>query len=229
MGSNSLSRLYPRPREVTLAGRIYRVGEVRVGDLATLQHWLDGRWQDPLDAIRDSLGSMEESELRAALRGIWDECEEGPPTWGDERSDALFATGSGILQIFRSALARYQPELDEEAVTAIAERTSRAEYAALQRAWFGVEPGDEVARMLEVDPGDRGSPIGWPQAICEVCEAYGWTIEYVETLTISQLCAARRCGKPVERGTAVQPHTDLQERVRRARLKVHGTEEKGAG
>lgn len=241
-----LTEIFPRPRQVTLGGRTYTVGEMTVGDLADLQDFLDRKWEDPLTPLRNRLDAMEEAERKKALVAAWKLAEAGPPSWGDERARALFDAGEGIVQILRVALRRHQPGIDTQVikgpdgtpvkgpdggeiavVEVIAGRMSPDEYFALQRAFWGIDPADEIERLLGVDPGDRGRSIGWPQAVCETCEAYHWPLAHVESLTLSQFRAVRSGGRPRVRGTAVRPKTNLKERLRAARLKVYG--EKGAG
>jgi len=218
----SITAIFPRHREVILGGRTFRVGELRLRDLADLQDWLDRSWADPLAGLRERLNDMDDDERRAALASAYDVAEAGPPTWGDERGRAILATGAGILEIFRVALRRHHPELDEEVVATIAERTTPAEYAALRRALYGLEPLDEIEAWLGLDRGPSGSPIGWPQAASEVAELYGWSLEYMEGLTIRQFRAVRSRGRPMVRGTPVAPRTHLKAVVAAARRKWCG-------
>lgn len=213
----SITGIFPRHREVALGGRTFRVDELRLADLADLQDWLDRSWSDPLAGLRERLGRMGDADLRAALTPAYDLAEAGPPTCGDERGRALYATGAGILEIFKVALRRHHPELDAEVVTTIAERTTPTEYAALRRALYGVGPLDEIEAWLGLDQGLSGSPIGWPQAAAEVAERYGWSLDYIEGLTLSQFRSARSRGRPRVRGTPVAPRTNLKTVVAAAR------------
>lgn len=224
---SSITAIFPRHREVSLGGRTFRVGELRLSDLADLQDWLDRCWADPLAGLRERLRDMDDAERRAALAPAYDVAEAGPPTWGDEQGRALFATGAGILEIFRVALRRHHPELDAEVVATIAERTTPVEYAALKRILYGVGPLDEIEAWLGLDQGPSGCQVGWPRATSEVAELYGWSLEYIEGLTIRQFRAARSGGCPRVRGTPVAPRTNLKAVVAAARRKWLG-EMKGA-
>jgi len=220
----SITAIFPRRREVALGGRTFHVDELRLADLADLQDWLDRSWADPLAGLRELVVDMGDAERRAALAPAYDLAEAGPPTCGDERGRALFATGAGILEIFRVALRRHHPELDAEVVATIAERTTRAEYAALRRALYGEGPLDEIEAWLKLDQGPSASPIGWPQAAAEVAEMYGWSLEYIEGLTVRQFRSARSRGRPSVRGTPVAPRTNLKAVVAAARRKWFGEE-----
>src|SRR5688500_4734195 len=107
MSMGPLTRIIPVPRTVKLGREPYRVGELRLVDIAELQGWLDERWPDPMDAIRDKLPGMDEAERRAALLKAHAEAEKGPPVWGDARAEEEFRCVDGILTILRVALRRH--------------------------------------------------------------------------------------------------------------------------
>lgn len=230
----SLTTLFPRPRAVTLAGRTFLIGEMRLGDMVDLQAWLDSRWESPLDAIRPKLGSMAEAERMDALRGLWDACEAGPVRWGTDEAAKLFGTEEGIYETFRVILRHHHPEYETTFVRVdgekepipkllvVARQTTPDEYSAMLDAWRRVEAIDELSWMLGMDGGSKGESIGWAQAVCEMCEAYGWTLDYALTLTLRQIATARGGGKPRERGIAVAPKTNLRETVRMMRARMNG-------
>lgn len=229
MSMGTILDILARPLPVTLGGVPYLVGEFTLDDLADLQAWLASRWPDPMAGLRDSLDGMGEDDRRAALRAALAEAEAGPPTWADDRGRDLLCTGEGILEVFRIALRRHHPGLAGDALVAVAERTSPAEYAALRRRLYGVNAVDEVEAAFGASRPGGGEPIPWAQALCEVAEAYpGWTLAYIGSLTLSQVRAVRRGGKPEIRGVPVEPGMDLKRMVREARRKFHGPE-KGAG
>lgn len=215
----SITTLFPRPREVTLGGRTFLVGEMRLADMVDLQGFLDDRWDDPLAAIRPALAGMDEADRKKALRGVYDACEAGPARWGTEAGWAILATAEGIVETFRLCLRWHNPAMSYEEVVAVAEKTAPDEFAALKAAWYRPDPADEVLAMLGLDDGERGGPIGWAQAVCELCETYGWTLEYARSLTLGQIGAARGCGKPRERGVAAAPGSVRQKQAEvRARM-----------
>lgn len=229
MSSVPLTRLFPRPRPVTIAGRTFLVGEMRLADLVDLSEWMEGRWECPLEALRPSLGTMDDRARRDALRGVWDACEAGPPTWGTDEGMRMLATAEGIARTFVVILRTHQPGLTLEEIREVAEATTPEEYGEMLAAWRRVEPIDELSAMLGMDQGDRGRPIGWAQAVCELCEATGWTLDYALTLTLGQIRTFRSGGKPIERGMAVAPGTNLRERVREMRSRMFGGPDKEGG
>jgi hypothetical protein len=61
--------------------------------------------------------------------------------------------------------------------------------------------------------------------VCELAEAYpGWTVEYIGSLTLTQIRTVREGGKPVVRGMPAMPGADLKQMVRDARKKFLGPE-----
>jgi hypothetical protein len=218
----NITRLFPRPRPVTLGGRTFLVGEMRLRDLVDLQDFLDRRWESPLEAIRPKLGAMDDRERKAALRGLWAACEAGPVRWGTDAAAKAFRTAEGILETFRIVLRIHHPELTLDQVTEIASRTTPEEFDAMLSSWRRIDPIDELAWMLGMDEGAGKGSIGWAQAVCELCETYGWTLDYVMTLTLRQISTVRSGGKPQEKGIAVKPGTNLRDRVRAMRRELYG-------
>jgi hypothetical protein len=237
--SGTILDILARPRPVTLGGRTFLVDEFRLEDLADLQSWLRRRWTDPMDGLRDRLGSMAEDERRAALRGAYDVAEEGPPTWGDDRGRDLLDSAEGILETFRLALRRHHPEMTmeddvdamgmavAEGILSVAMRTTPAEYWAMRRVLWGVGPLDEIEAAMGVERNTEGG-IPWTQAVCELAEAYpGWTVGDIGSLTLTEVRTVREGGRPVVRGMPAMPGADLKQMVRDARKKFQGPE-KGA-
>jgi hypothetical protein len=86
-------------------------------------------------------------------------------------------------------------------------RATPAEFQGMMDAWRRSDPMVEVAELLGLPEDEHGPGIPWPQAIAEVVEAAGWTLDYILTLHVSQLTAIRTGGKPKERpgSVAVMP------------------------
>lgn len=229
MGSR-LTDILARPRPLPLGGRSWLVGELTLGDLATLQADLDARTPDPLGDVRGRLAGMEAEERRVALVAAYAAAEQGPPAWTGPQDDI------GGLEFLRVALSRHNPGLTAADVErAFAEATSE-EFLAILRACQGVTPLDECEAWLGLDRSGAGTPIPWAQALCEVLEAYpGYTLDSLGDLTLTQVRALRAGGRPEVRAVPVKvgPGRDLKTLVREARAKFHGPgggeTKKGAG
>jgi hypothetical protein len=214
--------LLPKKTRVTLGGRIFLVGEIRLSDLWELQTWLDERWECPLDSLRGSLSDLQEFQRRKTLRGIWDATQEGPAVWGSARARKLFHTGEGIIEQFRVVLREHQPELCtmgepgrypdlEELAQAVSDQEDGfSQFHRMMMAWQPIDPLEELASMLGELPESSGEPVTWVQAVMEVCEVYHWTIEYAMGLTMRQFRAARSGGKVSEFGDKVAPKSNLK-------------------
>ena len=212
---NRITTLVPRKTDVQLGNRIFRVGEMRLLDLANLQGWLEDQWEDPLEALRGRLTHLQGKERRNTLGAIWEACEAGPPVWGTSRANKLFHTAEGIVQTFMAILGEHNPDLTREDIEDIAEETANhpdgwKQYQTMIRAWQPVDSIEELAFMLGMDSGPQGKPVTWVQAVCQTCDAMGWTIEYVMGLTMRQFKAIRSGGKPKQFGMPVQPKTNLK-------------------
>lgn len=222
-----ITLLYPRPRPVTLAGRTFLVGEMRIADLIDLQDFLDRRHQCPLEVLRPRIVGLPEPERMEVLRGVWKAVEKGPPRYGTPEASAILDSVEGIAESFRLVLRTHHPEMTLAQVREVAESTTPDEYEAMVRAWRRVEPIDELAWLLGMEEGEKGSPIGWAQAVCETCEHFGWTLAYVETLSVSQFRTARAMGKPRDRGMKVAPG-GVKEALRKMKAKMFGGQKGGS-
>src|SRR4051812_36944254 len=107
-----LTAIIPRARVVTIGDRDYRIGEVRLSDLADLQAWLDARWPDPVDGLREQPEGRTLERWEAALQDAFDVAEEGPPCWGTMRGAVELASVGGTVEVLRVALRHHHPELD---------------------------------------------------------------------------------------------------------------------
>jgi hypothetical protein len=226
-----ITTLVPRKSDVHLGDRIFRIGEMRLSDLADLQAWLEERWECPLDSLRGSLAGLEEWARKKALRGIWDATKDGPAVWGTYRARKMFQTGEGVIEQFRVILREHHPELcqsidvegylhytklEELAETVSNHPEGYDQFYGMIRQWQPMDAIDELAYLLDEVPEPQGKPITLVQSVMEVCEVYHWTIDYAMGLTMRQFKAARAGGKATEVddfGTPVAPKTNLKAMV----------------
>src|SRR5688572_12637319 len=108
---NRITCLVPRKSDARMGNRIFRVGEMRLLDLADLQAWLDDRWEDPLEALGASLWHLQDQERRKALLDIWDASEAGPIQWGTPQGVHEFKSAEGIIQTLTVILNQHHLEL----------------------------------------------------------------------------------------------------------------------
>lgn len=221
-----LTRLYPQSKPVTLGTRIFQVGEMRVSDMVAIQDWLEDHWTSPLEGLGASRSDLEGPGRAKVLLGIWDALEEGPPLFGSERANQYLDTEAGALKVLEVVLRNHHPELDGFQIAAIRESMTQGQYSALLAAWRRPDATYEVARELGFLPQEleHGPAIGWPELIAEVCAEYGWTLDYVYGLSLSQIRTLRRGGKPIEYGTPVRPKTTLKETMMARRKQIEALE-----
>jgi hypothetical protein len=88
-------------------------------------------------------------------------------------------------------------------------------------AWRRVDPLDEIRVLLGIYDQEPGS-MSYPEAIAEVIQLTGWSLETIARLHLSQFNLIRSGGKPREHGTPVAPKTGelaALARQRRARYR----------
>lgn len=208
----SLSDLYPSPRAVPFGGETFLVGELRVGDVAELQRWLDTRGPDPLAAVRPLLhapfvGPGDRHLFSEAI----DLATAGPPSWGDERAGAEFAKIEGVFAFLKVVLGRGRPDLTDDRLLDLMGRMEAAEFDAAVSAAYRTSAADEldraVARLTGAPRGHKGDPPDWPRWIDEVSRSHGgWTYEYIAGLTLTRFFSALNEGKaPRKAGASESP------------------------
>lgn len=198
---------YPRPREVVIAGRAFLIGEARVCDLVAIQAFIDTRAVRPLEAIRGKLDGMTEEERGEALWGVYDALGADPPVWGNHAGWLLMDCDDGLRLIYSTILRQCQPELTDAEIDMVAIRATADEFFEIYREWRRLDPVDEVSDLLDLPPDEDegGLPIPWTQAIFDVIEITGWTLDYIYTLHMSQITMIRTGGKRKEIGIKVAP------------------------
>lgn len=216
-----ITAVFPRPASVTLAGRPFLVDELRVGDVAELQAWLD-RSHDPLAAVRPLFGA---AWVDPADRGKFDAAvdlvDEGPPAWGDARAAELLATPMGLFMFLSVVLKRHQPTLTATELVDLMGAMGPGEYSSLGEAVHRVDPMDVLSRAIDrhagtaPDPGD-GSPYKWREWAYRVAESTGYTFAEMAELTLTQFFSILSGGKAPERGgRAIRPGEDVEAIARR--------------
>jgi len=225
-----LTAIVPRARIVRLSGKDYRIGEARLSDLADLQSYLDARWPDPAEGLRQQPEGMTLEQWEAALQDAYDVAEAGPPCWGTLRGAIELASVEGAVEMLRVALRHHHPELTAADVVALVTGTedrpamTGEEYAELRRAFFRRDPTEEIEGLLGFVHPQQGTPIGWPQAICEVAEAYHFELRYIYTLTLSEFAALRTGGKPKVSGIPLVDGLTPEKAIEQQKKNFYGPE-----
>lgn len=221
-----LTRLFPQSKPVQLGTRIFQIREMRVSDMVDIQAWLDSQWECPLDALGASLSDVDDGERRKLLFGVWDVLEAGPPIFGSDKANQLLDTWEGSIEVLSVVLNEVEPKLDAFAIDALRNEITQDQYEEMLTAWRRPDEVYEVARILGFLPDEmvNGASVTWPEVILSLCEAYGWTLDYVKTLTLSQLRAIGRGGKPIEYGTPVAPRTSLKATMMARRKQLEALE-----
>jgi hypothetical protein len=113
--SSSLSQLYPEPVEITLAGRQYKVSQLRIRDIASIQAFLEAYCPHPF-ASMDDFYAMEGDEREAAILKIGREDYSWPVVFGSEEADKVLASVGGLAFLLLISLGRYQTITHQESL-----------------------------------------------------------------------------------------------------------------
>ena len=195
-------------RTCPLAGVPYTVYEARLIDLATLQSWVDARWPDPTEGLDERLAEAGGDPVARdkILFPLWGEVAEGPPVFDTgEGQVLLFGSPGGMAEFLRVVLARGNPGLTtldfERLVGVVAEGSPGvlAWFEAVCRSFYGGDAIGLIKRLLGV-PREmpQAEPLSWSEAVVLLAKEFGWTLDYILSLSVSQFMTCHAGGKPRE-------------------------------
>jgi hypothetical protein len=200
-----VTSLFPQPIEIEVTGRTLLIGEVRPVDLSRLQAYIEKRSERPLEALLAREDQTSNEERRAALWAVYDVLEGDPPAWGNEAGERIiYQDDEGILFLLGVILRQCDPSMSDDELRDIAFSLSKADFGAILRAWRRANPLDVVEHLLGIDDREPAPSVSLVEAICEVVEATGWTLEQVSTMSMTQIRTIRSGGKERERGVKVE-------------------------
>jgi hypothetical protein len=140
-GEQSLTILFPQPRQMTLAGQPVFVGKLKLRQKAELQHWLDGL-PEPNPRIRAELDGT-------GLKG-WPISVADLPILMDVDFDSRVV----FLSI---ALAPFNPGLTSEQIATLAgEVTDEEEFVRVMLVAYGHDPDAlQKRKAAPIDPKEE--------------------------------------------------------------------------
>lgn len=187
-----ITAILPVPRAVTLAGRSCVVGELRLGDLAELQAWLEERADHPLAA-------EPADDRRAQLAAAWPAAAAWPIRLGSDEAAPHVATRAYRRAFLWIALRRHNPDLEPGDIDAIEAAATPAEWAALQRVAWAVSPKAEIVAEVAPDPSPS-TGTDWVDVLYRIMDSLKYTPDQVRDLTLGQFRALASGGKPADQG-----------------------------
>lgn len=217
-----ITRLVPRPRPVSLAGRRFLVREARLDDLADLQAWLDGLAPDPADGLDGRLAAEADPVKRDRLLfDAYGAADAGGPCYSDRAGAALLASQEGLFTLARVALARCVPVTTDDDLADLVLDATPCEWEKLRRVFFGLSVARDIERRVGCPrEAPRGRSVTWGEAVDDLARSHHWTYAYIYSLTLTEFSNARRGGKPGSSGFKGPPA--FLEGLRRRMLAAFG-------
>jgi hypothetical protein len=214
----SLATLFPAPRPLPIAGRVWLASPLRLRDLAHLEQWAAGVASDPFAAIADAQAIPDAGARRAALRAVYESIEAAEDFWQSETA-GLLSTRAGVAEQFRLTLrSRRGRRPSASLALRLACDVTAEEYAAWEAVAWCADPLDAAAAAIDREigvtwpsakarpPADPDAPRGWAgavfTAIAGVAGPSGmtggipWTLDQYGDLTLGQWRWLASGGKP---------------------------------
>lgn len=107
-----LTRIVPQPVEMEIGGRIIKFAQLRIGEIARIQAWLDSL-PSPLQQIRPMLEGLEPDERKTLLIEAQKELRNWPPQYGTVKGLELIGRPEGTKIFMRAALKRCQHSMTD--------------------------------------------------------------------------------------------------------------------
>jgi hypothetical protein len=167
--TNDLATLNGRPRvHLRVAGESYAVWPLTLAELGELQSWVDAQYRDPIDLVRDKLGSgMTMAQEQYLLKTALELASRPRALIGTPEADALLRSSEGVKQVLWRSIAKGRPGFAEADAARIFAALTPFELAAAM-AESGVDavtsdpkapPADgPTATPRPADPPSTGGP-----------------------------------------------------------------------
>ena len=216
-----LAQLFPQHWPIKLGGTVYSVPPLRLRDVAKFQAWLAVFKPCPLEVVQPELEQLADGDRRERLAQIYLDCEQWPIRYGTPEAARAFSTRIGceywLTIVFERAIPRPMPATIADLVTEL----SAEDWTKLTRLVYELDPLDAIVGMFEPQAAVEES-INWAEAIADVVEATGWTIEQIGDLTLSQWHTIRTGGKAERGQLEALPGETWQETSERRRRLFYG-------
>lgn len=194
-----LRHVFPRPKAIPMAGEVLIVGEFTLEDLAQIDHWLASTMGEPFDDLPALALDAAPGTRKRRLVTAWDRLSRCPDLGTAEAVDWLNTPEGRAVQVL-VACARGGHEIVAGKATELVEAASPAEWAAFDRAAWGVLAWKCLAR--EIDPDFEAEPVAgqdpydWGLNLARLAEQAPWTFPDLARLTIGQFRLLCRGGEP---------------------------------
>ncbi len=206
-----ITRVLPVHRTVRLGGAQVVARELRIGDLAQLQAWLEESDPDPMDGLPPAWADPDPETRPARLAAAWEAAETWPPRLFSEAGAALLATPAGMAFLMSLCVVSLRGDLVR--ILEILPDVAPVEWSAFERIAWGITPRAALAAELAPDRSPARA-VDWFKALDWATSAEGGAglsrAEFA-ALTLSEWRALGTGGKDPEHSP------EFAGRVKRAR------------
>jgi hypothetical protein len=107
-----ITKLLPQPVELEINGAVYKFAQLRIGEIARIQAWLDSL-PNPLQTIRPMLEGLTPDERKTLLVEAQKELRSWPPQYGTSKGLEMIGRPEGTKVFMRAAIRRCQNHLTD--------------------------------------------------------------------------------------------------------------------
>jgi hypothetical protein len=215
-----ISRCFPQPVPVRVAGCVLFAAQLRLRDLAALEAWAMTVTPCPTDGL-----GVDGPDFPPRLAAAYDEARAWPPEIGSATVDELLSrTPEGRAMIVTLAC---RPWMTHELAAEVVGAMSDEDWHALRSVAMADDPSpfawisavvDQLAGVEPFEPRrEGGTPSTWERVIIAACDGDPTRLEAIGDLTVGQWILFQTDGEPFARLDPLPENAAVEERVQLAR------------
>lgn len=242
MAHNSLARIFPFPRPITIGDRDWFIMEAQIRHLAFLQAFIESKTPHPYFSVNTGPNEGESQEsYRSRVQQAYSESERWKPTCDQETAEKIGQSELMAL-ILGMALRRNKPAPNRDACLELMVQLNDVQWGEILGIFFARDLDLCLLRLIDPEIGcqprdadDMG--LSWREAVAKLVNpgmGLGMTFREVSLLYYSQWNTIWSGGKDEEYEFAVQVDMSsvktpedmaraLVEASRKQRMKVYGS------
>lgn len=143
--------LFAAPKPIQIGDREYKVGALKLAELALLHRWIADHYELPSVALRRTIDLLPESERSLAVAKARVADEDGAPAPGTVAGNTiLFRSPDGQMEFLRVFLGKHQAVMEDELAT-LASHLSEEDFGVFVALAFGDDDLDPTAARAAVE------------------------------------------------------------------------------
>jgi len=199
--------LFPRPQLVDLAGKPFRLLQLRVSTIAHIEEEVESLAESPfnpeyLESIRFLEATQNDIDNHRVARvhhfyKVWEAQEDWPPSFSGQNYAKTMATDVGRMTFLAVMIRRSNRNVSFDTIVELAEEMSAECWEKVDRIAWGVPDWMAFGYSSDTPKESRpGRGINWAKTIESLAVNRGYTYDNIGRMFINQVVNALNEGEP---------------------------------